>query len=103
MPHPEGTGAPTPRSWFMKTSCSAPSTWRPARKSLRFWAPESWRSSAFQSVRPVTESSSPATSLSRRTRGAESAHNAGGGARNFIRACGGDGSHRQSSYAQEPY
>ena len=49
------------------------------------------------SKRPaVTEPSSPATSLSRRTCGAESAHNAGSAGQNFIRP-GRDGSPAQES------
>ena len=39
--------------------------------------------------------SSPATSLSRRTRGAESAHNTGGGARSYTRSCVTGGRSRQ--------
>ena len=38
MPHREGTEALTQRSWFMKTSCGAPSTWRPARKEIEVLA-----------------------------------------------------------------
>ena len=73
----------------MRTSCVAPSTWRPARRRSRSWPPERWRSSDFQSDRPVTEPSSPVTSLSRRTRGTKSARNTGGAGRNYTRSCGG--------------
>ena len=89
MPHREGTGALTQGSWCMRTSCGAPSTWRPARRRSRSWPPERWRSSDFQSDRPVTGPSSPATSLSRRTHGAESARNTGSAGRNYTRSCGG--------------
>ena len=89
MPHREGTGPLTQRSWCMRTSCGAPSTWRPARRRSRSWPPERWRSSDSPSDRPETEPSSPAMSPSRRTRGAESAHNTGGGARNFTRSWAG--------------
>ena len=88
MPHREVTGPLTQRSWCMRTSCVAPSTWRPARRRSRSWPPERWRSSDFQSDRPVTEPSSPVTSLSRRTRGTKSARNTGGAGRNYTRSCG---------------
>ena len=87
MQHREVTGPLTQGSWCMRTSCVAPSTWRPARKRSRCWPPESWRSSASPGDRPVTEPSSPAMSPSRRTRGAESAHNTGGGVRSYTRSC----------------
>ena len=40
---PRRDRAAHPRSWFMKTSCDAPSTWRPARRRLRSWPPAGGR------------------------------------------------------------
>ena len=87
MPRSEVTGPLTQGSWRMRTSCVAPSTWRPARRRSRSWTPETWRSSDFQSDRPVTEPSSPVTSLSRRTRGTKSARNAVSAGRSYTRSC----------------
>ena len=92
MPHREGTGAHSKvvvHENVVRRSVN-PETGRKEIKVLD----AGWRSSASPSDRPVTGPSSPATSLSRRTCGAESAHNVGGGARNFIRSCGGDGNPR---------
>ena len=86
MLHREGTGR-SPKVVVHEKSCGAPSTWRPTRKRSRSWMPETWQSSDFQSDRPVTEPSSPATSLSRRTHGAESARNTGSAGRNYTRSC----------------
>ena len=94
MPHREVTGPLTQGSWSMRTSCGALPNLETGKEEIEVLDARDLAVERFSKRPARNRSYQSGTRRSRRTHGAKSAHNAGDGARNFIRSCGGDGSLR---------